>query len=241
MNNETRTGFVNRVMRLSFKSTQGKYSYCNDDRKQVLFSLDSSNGDVILSPDWSKNGYAHSMKHIAKVLSEGYELFVFRTKTKTNNKGEIIADGFEPILEKRKLLLDEGGMYRAVAMNHSCSEELHDSAGDFYEGAKKTITVNAYERNNEARQVCINELGCSCRICGFNFESVYGVRGEGFIHVHHIVPIKEINSEYKVNPIEDLIPVCPNCHAMLHRNGHTLLPEELSELLMSRKYFRGDL
>jgi 5-methylcytosine-specific restriction enzyme A len=234
MKKETRTGFVNRVMGLSFISTQGKYSYCNDDRKQVLFSLDSPNGDVILSKDWSKNGFSHSMKHINKVLDEGYDLLIFRTKTKHNKKGETIADGFEPLLEKRKLVVGEPGVYRAVAMDFSCSEELQESGSDFYEGAKKTITVNAYERNADARQACINEFGCSCMICGFNFESVYGERGKEFIHVHHIVPISKANNEYKVNPIKDLIPVCPNCHAMLHRYGHTLLPEALSKLFTSR-------
>ncbi|HGF7231732.1 HNH endonuclease [Vibrio cholerae] len=234
MSKETRTDFVNRVMDLSFKSTQGKYSYCNDEKKQVLFSLDLSNGDVILSPDWSKNGYAHSMKHIVKILNEGYDLLIFRTKTKTNNKGETIADGFEPLLEKRRLFTDKDGVYRAISMDHSCSEEISESAGDYYEGAKKTITINAYERNSAARQACINKFGCSCMICGFNFELVYGERGSGFIHVHHIVPVAEINHEYKIDPVTDLIPVCPNCHAMLHRNGHTLSPQELSGLIRSQ-------
>ncbi|EGQ9330366.1 HNH endonuclease, partial [Vibrio vulnificus] len=99
---------------------------------------------------------------------------------------------------------------------------------------KKTITINAYERNSAARQACINKLGCSCMICGFNFELVYGERGSGFIHVHHIVPVAEINHEYKIDPVTDLIPVCPNCHAMLHRNGHTLSPKELSGLIRSQ-------
>jgi 5-methylcytosine-specific restriction protein A len=234
MKKETRTAFVNRVMDLSFKSTQGKYSYCNDDRKQVLFSLDYPNGDVILSKDWSRNGFSHSMKHINKILDEGYDLLIFKTETKHNKNGETIADGFEPLLEKRKLVVGEAGVYRAVAMNLSCSDEIQESGGDFYEGAKKTITVNAYERNPDARKACIDEFGCSCIICGFNFESVYGERGKGFIHVHHIVPITKINSEYKVNPIKDLVPVCPNCHAMLHRNGHTMLPEDLSKLFTCR-------
>lgn len=69
MKKESRTSFVNRVMGLTLRSTQGKYSYCNDQTKQVLFSLNSSNedSDLILSPKWSKNGYAHSLKHIDKV------------------------------------------------------------------------------------------------------------------------------------------------------------------------------
>ncbi len=35
--------------------------------------------------------------------------------------------------------------------------------------------------------------------------------GEGFIHVHHLKPLSEVGYEYRVDPIRDLRPVCPNC------------------------------
>lgn len=233
MQKESRTSFVNRVMGLSFSSTQGKYSYCNDQVKQVLFSLDSSNGegsDLILSPKWSKNGYAHSIKHIDKVRYHGYELLIFKTKTRKNSNGETVADGFEPLLEKRKLVVD-GEEFRAVPIEILASEEVRESCGSYYEGAKKTITVNAYERDSAARQKCLDEYGYKCSICNFDFEEKYGERGKDFIHVHHIVPLSEIKRGYEVKPLDDLIPVCPNCHAMLHRGGHTILPKELKAMI----------
>ena len=66
-----------------------------------------------------------------------------------------------------------------------------------------------------------------------NFEEKYGIVGKDFIHVHHIVPLNTIGEEYLVDYEKDLIPVCPNCHAMLHRkvNGKELTVEELKELL----------
>lgn len=88
-----------------------------------------------------------------------------------------------------------------------------------YEGAKKEIIVNSYERNHEARNRCIAAHGCKCSVCGMDFEKVYGEIGRGFIHVHHIVPISSIGKEYELDPIKDLIPVCPNCHAMLHKKN----------------------
>lgn len=98
-----------------------------------------------------------------------------------------------------------------------------------YEGAKKTVTVNQYERNQIARQKCIKINGCRCAVCGIDFESMYGEIGRGFIHVHHVVPISSIGESYKVDPAKDLVPVCPNCHAMLHRGkgGKVLTVEEL--------------
>ncbi len=241
MTKETQTAFVNRVMDLNFKSTQGKYSYCNDDTKQVLFSLDTTNENtnVILDPSWSRNGYSHSIKHIHKVLDEGYDLLVFKKKTKKNSAGATINDGFEPNVEKRKLQDEGDGVFKAVPIDSYLPEEVIESSGKkrFYEGSMKTVLVNAYERNEEARNACIKEYGDNyfCAICGFDFEEKYGVRGKEFIHVHHIVPISEVKEEYEVNPKTDLIPVCPNCHAMLHRGGHTITPDKLRELIISNK------
>ena len=78
------------------------------------------------------------------------------------------------------------------------------------EGSKKQVLVNVYERDTKARQVCLNKHGYICKICNFDFEKKYGLIGKEFIHVHHLIPLSEIKEEYEVNPIEDLIPVCPN-------------------------------
>jgi 5-methylcytosine-specific restriction protein A len=101
----------------------------------------------------------------------------------------------------------------------------------YYEGATRQIFVNAYERNPRARKACIDHFGHTCSVCGFDFESFYGEIGTNFIHVHHLVPVSEIGSEYSINPIRDLRPVCPNCHAMLHRNSSVLSIEELQAIL----------
>ncbi len=102
-----------------------------------------------------------------------------------------------------------------------------------YEGLKKQVFVNKYERSSIARNKCIEFHGTSCKICSLDFAKVYGEIGEGFIHVHHIIPIHKIGKEYKVNYKEDLIPVCPNCHAMLHRkvNGKEIEVDALKSLL----------
>ncbi len=109
-------------------------------------------------------------------------------------------------------------------------DEIENEA--FSEGAKKEIIVNAYERNPKARQECINHYGTKCFICGFDFEKKYGEIGEGFIHVHHIKPLSEIDEEYKVNPIQDLRPVCPNCHAMIHKRKPAYGIKEIQSLLV---------
>lgn len=96
-------------------------------------------------------------------------------------------------------------------------------------GERKMIATNLLERNAKARNACLKRRGHRCLICGFDAQEVYGDAFAGKIHVHHIIPISQRSEKYQINPENDLIPVCPNCHMMLHTkvNGKYLLPEEL--------------
>ena len=88
----------------------------------------------------------------------------------------------------------------------------------YSEGKARTVTLTKYERNPEARNKCIEHWGTSCCVCAFSFERHYGSYGRNFIHVHHLVPLSSIKKTYCLDPIKDLRPVCPNCHAMIHKN-----------------------
>ena len=93
------------------------------------------------------------------------------------------------------------------------------------------VTINAYERNPKARAACIEEHGAICQVCDLNFESKYGKIGKGFIHVHHKVDLATISESYQVAPINDLTPVCPNCHAMIHTDKPAMDIEKLKQIL----------
>lgn len=117
---------------------------------------------------------------------------------------------------------------KSPSLSDSLDDEIHES---YPEGAKKTIIVNAYERNIKAREKCIKHHGYKCYICGFEFKDKYGETGEKFIIVHHIKPLNEIDKKYEVDPINDLIPVCANCHAMIHRKNPAFTIEEVKEMI----------
>lgn len=101
----------------------------------------------------------------------------------------------------------------------------------YFEGLAQQVIVNRYERSPEARAASIAHHGCVCQVCKVDFRRRYGPLGEGFIHVHHVVPISSVGAHYRVNPVVDLVPVCPNCHAMLHRHDPPLKVEDLRALL----------
>ena len=122
----------------------------------------------------------------------------------------------------------------AIIKETPLAEEI-DMNKTYIEGATREVTVNVYERSPEARTICINHYGLNCSVCGFNFEKAYGQIGTGFIHIHHLKPLSEIGKGYKLNPIKDLRPVCPNCHAMLHQRKPAYKIEEFESVLKRKK------
>ena len=105
------------------------------------------------------------------------------------------------------------------------------------EGAKKIVEVNRYERDPALRDEVLKKTkNHNCEVCGFDFETVYGSIGKGFIHVHHKIPLYKIGESYQADVDKDFALVCPNCHAMLHRNReYPLSIENLREIIDERK------
>jgi 5-methylcytosine-specific restriction protein A len=207
------------------------WSFVNVEKRIIIFGAwdiyTEKKKTLILADEWAINekgrkskGFPQALRHISLVEKDGYRLFTFPIKhgykiEKDGNKTSIIV-GFTPELTERKL--QKVGNFWYASDNEGGSvipEELIDGP-KYTEGVKSTITVNSYERSRKARSACIAHHGTSCSVCSFMFSDFYGNIGEGFIHVHHIVPIGQIKAEYVIDPIKDLIPVCPNCHAMIH-------------------------
>jgi 5-methylcytosine-specific restriction enzyme A len=130
-------------------------------------------------------------------------------KRKENGQSSILYPA--KILKKYSHLLEQEIEY---------ADELKESSKSKYiEGAKKEVIVNAYERDSAARAKCLDIHGYKCSVCNFDFLKEYGELGRNYIHVHHITDLSSIGKEYDVDPRNDLIPVCPNCHSMLHRDA----------------------
>jgi HNH endonuclease len=114
------------------------------------------------------------------------------------------------------------------------SPEEPPAQRSFAEGAVTQVTVNKYERDPRARRACLDHFGYRCSACDLDFEERYGDLGKGFIHVHHLRELSTVGPAYKVDPLDDLRPVCPNCHAMLHKVSPAMPVEELRRRLNIR-------
>lgn len=106
-----------------------------------------------------------------------------------------------------------------------------DSLEPAIEGARRLVYVNSYERSRSAREACKRIHKPICAACGFDFGIAYGSGFIGYIHVHHLVRLADIGEEYQVDPRTDMIPVCPNCHAVIHSQDPPLSIDSVRKLL----------
>lgn len=104
----------------------------------------------------------------------------------------------------------------------------------FPEGATTQVLVNKYERDPRNRAAAISAHGYLCLACGFDFKRSYGELGNEFIIVHHVIPVSQIGPDYVINPSKDLITLCANCHAMIHREDPPLSLEQLRNKVISK-------
>ena len=111
--------------------------------------------------------------------------------------------------------------------SHVFADELPPDR-TYPDGTTKTVTVNARERSGPARDACLAEYGPTCGVCSLNFHDAYGPDFAGLIHVHHLHPVAL--GQRETNPKIDLVPVCPNCHAMLHFGRPWDSPRGVDEL-----------
>lgn len=242
----TRREFIESVG-ATCQNWQWSWSFVNHAKRFVVFGAWDRNTagqrSLVLSETWKINnrgrknpGFQQSREHVRLVVEERYALKTFPMEYSDARKdeygvGPATIKGFKPELSDRNLKQIGNGWYACDSCDDIQLAEEIPNPEKYSEGAKALISINAFERSANARRACIRYHGLNCTACGFNFEATYGPLGEDFIHVHHIVPIGAIGCEYSVDPVKDLIPVCPNCHAMIHRVNPPLTIDQLREIL----------
>jgi 5-methylcytosine-specific restriction protein A len=141
----------------------------------------------------------------------------------------------EELAIARARLADVNKQVKARGATDYFYPETVDGKQTYVEGARRFVPVNQLERSKAARASCVRHHGLRCAVCDVLMEEVYGRRGKGYIHVHHLRPAALMTQAYKVDPRRDLIPVCPNCHAMLHVGGKLWSIDDLRRSMRSKK------
>lgn len=130
-----------------------------------------------------------------------------------------------------QIVIRWAGMFAsAITAILPVEEETKEMPG-YPEGSVTTVQVNRYERDRRNRAAAISIHGKACKACGLDMARKYGTVASGFIEVHHIVPVSEIGGNYQIDPSKDLVPLCPNCHAVVHRRNPPFSVEEVSRMI----------
>lgn len=154
--------------------------------------------------------------------------------TLSMNKGqvELGADDGEPDAD---IICRWTGRFAAALIAVLPVEEENEAAGigvtGYPEGALTTVQTNRYERDRRNRAAAISIHGTSCRGCGLDMGKHYGEVAAGFIEIHHITPVSQLGAGYVIDPMRDLVPLCPNCHAVVHRRTPPFTVNEIQVML----------
>lgn len=213
-----------------------------EEPRGIIASGEATSRKVVLGKHW--NGSAKKSNYVDfkfnKFLDYNEEILSRNTLLKkfpqvnwdTQSSGISIAPDVLPALEK--IWSAVGGNHRPKQTDADMDLSVSTDGGGFAEGTPRSVTLTKYERNSAARQRCIEHWGVRCCVCDVSFEEKFGIIGRNYIHVHHVVPISSIKGKYHLDPVKDLRPVCPNCHAMIHKQtSATLSVQELKKLMVT--------
>lgn len=222
------------------------WSFINEEKKFIMFGVwedfDSPDGGVILGRSWDKdnngrhaNGYEQSRKHIERITRDDFSLLIFRQYARLDRNGNPIEPRkivkIDESLELRFLLEEVDGWYAIKAPTSPSTNPEALTQRVFEEGEVATIIARSAERNPAARKACLEFHGYGCTVCGLSMQERYGPAGEGVIHVHHLNEMALSTGRREVDPQKDLVPVCPNCHAVIHTRRPAYSPREVRDML----------
>lgn len=242
----SRAKFVKEELGAIPHNPRNAWSYINQDEKLIVFgawSHEETDGDqLIFSRGWRRDAnnrrtasYGPSLRHIEHILEEGYRLYTFHQHAVSGTESGVPRiRGFDRELNEKQLI-ERGQDFYAVDLGKAVkSVSAFSDNMKFEEGRAFEVIQTAYERNPNARKKCLEHYGAACVVCKFDFDQIYGDISNGFIHVHHLVEVSSRKSSYQVDPIADLRPVCPNCHAMLHKKRPPIAIDELKDRMQAQ-------
>lgn len=127
--------------------------------------------------------------------------------------------------------------FSASGVTHADEEAARAAVSEFAEGDRARRESAFFKRNPALRAAAIQAHGLRCVACRTSFAETYGPLGEGYIEIHHLNPLAERQDSLSTGPlktkIEDVAPLCANCHRMVHRRRPALSLDELRDAILS--------
>lgn len=197
------------------------------DLKTLNATTISYSGQINYAAALLKSG-----KNIESVITSILDRFHINENVNSRNKLRIMIN--EHLGDLLKTDTNEGSIVDLRIIKQDIDAERAEEEEYYEDGDSQNFYGIRYERDPKNRQRAIEIHGLSCKICNFIFEEVYGEYGKDFIEVHHINPLS-LTKKVTINPAKDLIPVCSNCHRIIHRKKNEILSvEQVRQMIESR-------
>ncbi|MGB7606441.1 MAG: EVE domain-containing protein [Lutisporaceae bacterium] len=191
--------------------------------KEFEFKIECENSDLERTRLFWKSDFAD-------IINNKYAIYL--TSYKQSQK----IDSF-PSIRFKKICNDKYNIefINPNEVERDVESEETEWSGTYKEGKLKSYYGKRYERDPRNRQRAIEIHGTVCCACGFDFQKVYGNRGAGYVEIHHVNQLSDNDGEIEINPKTDLVPVCSNCHRIIHRERENVLSiEELKAILVTK-------
>lgn len=161
--------------------------------------------------DWSVIPFQREPRYVTcrDLKDQGYSVSLLH--------GQCVTQTDRRTFERLRARCDQAGAVPVRRQQSHVHAPVHQVIS-LEEGGRAIVQMERAERNARLRRECLTAHGTRCAVCGMSFEESYGSVGRGYIEVHHLHPLGRKTGRRLTDPISDLRPVCPNCHAMLHRN-----------------------
>jgi len=148
----------------------------------------------------------------------------------------------------RKYLDDNEEVYDSLKSQGFKEEDISKQVDtDFKElvieeGTIELKSIRQRKRSEKLREEKIKEIKAenkgkiSCVVCDFDFSEKYDGHGQGYIEIHHLEPVSlGLTNQSLTEALKKVVPLCSNCHRMIHRDKNNLLsPEELRKIVLEQ-------
>lgn len=179
--------------------------------------------------------YEHAINHASEIYFKvngvdlreenlnPWENLDFHIKTKFESEDN-------PLVSFRLTLVYALSLVLPLFSDSEVNDDTENRGWDV-EGALSLKLSRSYERSRINRALCLAEHGYTCRACGILMEDKYGQAGREFAEVHHVLPVSLMETPRPVDPINELVPLCPNCHSIAHRKNPPFEIEAIIEMI----------
>jgi len=189
---------------------------CRDAGAEIILTVNGAARD----PD-DQSIWAASWRSLGLVLRKGMLAI---------NNGDAEADMRQIELWTSRAAAAVFALLPVEVEGSDMEEDAPDVVG-LPEGARTRVEVNRYERDRRNRAAALAIHGYACKACDLDMGDRYGAAAAGLIEVHHVTPVSEVGPGYVIKPLDDLIPLCPNCHSVTHRRSPPYSVAELRAML----------